>query len=72
MRGVPRKSNKILTAQELRDIQQPLANDGYTNPVFDKLYKNNPFKGTKRDRSHKRSGVILDISAKRWKRIFGN
>jgi len=45
----PRK--QILTKQELKDIQQPLSSDGFTNPEFDKLYPGvNPHAGTDRDR----------------------
>lgn len=39
-------------------IQQPLAKDGYSNPEFDRLYSHktkNPFKGTERDRTKRRS-----------------
>jgi len=56
--------NKILTSKELRDIQQPLSKDGYTNPYFDKLYgkDKNPYTGTEKDRSKKR--FIISFSKK--------
>ena len=75
MKGhLPRKSNKIPTSQELKDIQQPIDKDGYTNEWFDELYgkEKNPWRGTERDRSNKKSSVVLDIPAKEWKRIFGH
>ena len=40
--------------QTFEDIQQPVGRDGYTNPEFDRLYGNNPFKGTERDRSKRK------------------
>ena len=62
MKGhLPRKSNKILTSQELADVQQPIDKDGYTNDYFNKLYgeDKNPYTGTERDRKKRKriSGI---------------
>ena len=47
-----RKSRDILTNQDLAEVQQPLARDGYSNDTFDQLYPDtpNPWRGTERDR----------------------
>ena len=60
MKGhLPRKSNKIPTSQELKDIQQPIDKDGYTNDAFNRIYgkDKNPYVGTERDRSQRKSFV---------------
>ncbi|RLG68519.1 MAG: hypothetical protein DRO11_08995 [Methanobacteriota archaeon] len=69
----PRKSNKILTAKELDDIQQPIDKDGYTNDRFDELYgkDKNPWRGTERDRSNRKSRFFFSIPEEQWKKIFG-
>ncbi len=74
MKGhLPRKSNKILTNKELADVQQPIDKDGYTNDCFDKLYgkEKNPWRGTERDRSNRKSMFFLNISKEKWEKIFG-
>ena len=52
----PRKTNKILTAQQQRDALQPLDKDGFTNEAFDRVYgkDKNPFRGTERDRDKRK------------------
>ncbi len=61
-----RKSNQILSGQELKDIQQPLSKDGYTNPHFDKLYgkENNPNTGTERDRDNRGKRKVIFMGNK--------
>jgi len=50
------KSKDILNKQEFADIQQPISKDGWTNPLFDKLYgkEKNPWTGTERDRKNRK------------------
>ena len=68
-----RKSDRILSGQDMADIQQPLSRDGYTNDQFDKLYgkDSNPSIGTERDRGNKRKQSSFSINPKAWDRIFG-
>ncbi len=40
--------------QAFKDVQQPIAPDGYENKLFTQLYGRNPFTGTERDRSKRR------------------
>ena len=56
-----RKSNRILTKQEIADAQQPIDKNGWTNPVFDKLYgkDKNPWRGTERDRSKRKKIFVI-------------
>ena len=47
-------------AEAFRDVQQPIGPDGFTNPLFDKFYGHNPFKGTERDRRNSKKGVTVE------------
>lgn len=52
---------KLISRQEEKDLQQPIAKDGYTNDWFDELYPNvNPHKNTERDRRFKGQSYKFD------------
>ncbi len=50
------KKPKILSKQDLKDIQQPLDKDGYSSDLFDKFYgkHKNPYIGSERDRKNRK------------------
>ena len=58
-----RKSRDILTNQDLAEVQQPLARDGYSNDTFDQLYPDtpNPWRGTERDRKVRVNKTMMII-----------
>ena len=68
------KNRPIITGQELKEIQQPIAKDGWSNDTFSKLYgkDKNPATGTERDRSFRRDGFVSLEEVEESKCICGN